>query len=293
MQSLSRPAEPPAPATCRRRARPLLGTIVEISVESHLQARAVHVAIDEAFAAVERVHRLMSSHDPASALSRINALASTRPQSLDADLSRVLGMALRIARASEGAFDPCVGGPLAALGCLPASEPLADPRASWRDIELDARWVRFHRPLRVDLGGIAKGYAVDVAVDTLFSRGIHSGIVNAGGDLRAFGRTAHPIALRNPLAPAQASHAIELCDQALATSAAYFSRAGLRSAGETVLIDPGTGAPYGDNASASVIADDCMTADALTKVLLFAPAETAERVLSEFSAVALMQAPGP
>ena len=92
-----------------RRARPLLGTIVDIRVAGPFAEKTLHSAIDAAFAAVERVQSLMSYHDPASELSRLNRKAASREQQIDDETYAVLEAALRFAALSNGAFDPCIG----------------------------------------------------------------------------------------------------------------------------------------------------------------------------------------
>ena len=181
-----------------RRARPLLGTIVDI------QARApndftVMRAIEDAFDAIERVHRLMSFHDPASDVSRMNREAHQHAIKVDDWTWRVLQAAHKFADESNGAFDITVGRLLAEWNLLPrlnAGHPeprmlsgrgtsritkraitcevprsARDDSTSWRDIILEKdRSVRFRRPLTIDLGGIAKGFAVDCAIDALKKR---------------------------------------------------------------------------------------------------------------------------
>jgi thiamine biosynthesis lipoprotein len=156
---------------------------------------------------------------------------------------------------------------------------------------LDGRRVRFRRPLRIDLGGIAKGYAVDRAVAALGAAGVEAALVNAGGDLRAFGARPWSVALRHPLSPARSAHGLELRDEALATSAAYFSRRRCGTGEVSALLDPRSGRPWLGAASVSVRAADCLHADALTKVVLFAPPPLAGQVLARYGAQAYIQHP--
>jgi thiamine biosynthesis lipoprotein len=287
----------PSPdADCRgsratlRRARPLLGTRVEIAAAGDIPAAELHEAVDAAFAAIERAERLMSYHDPASELSRINREAAARPQRLHPDVGMVVRAALGFAALSGGAFDPSVAPILEDWGFLPRHcSGGADPAASWRDVEiLGADYVHFRRPLRLDLGGIAKGYAVDQAVRALRRSGIHSVLVNAGGDLRIAGERAETIALRHPRAPRLVAHDLVLHEAALATSSACYSRRRVAGVEVSALLDPGSRAAYVGGDSVSVRAADCMTADALTKVVLFADARTAERALRVCGAQALV-----
>lgn len=274
-----------------RRARPLLGTRVEIAVAGPVPVAELHQAVDAAFAAIERIERLMSYHDPHSELSRINREGAVRAQRVHPDTGAVVRAALRFAALGGGAFDPCIAPCLEEWGLLPRhASARADPAASWRDIELlDGDQVRFWRALRLDLGGIAKGYAVDQAVRVLKAAGAGSILVNAGGDLRVAGEGFEAIGLRSPRTPWLAAHTLTLRDTALATSSACYSRR-RTSAGVEVsaLLDPMSRAAYLGADSVSVRAADCMTADALTKIVLFADRQTGERALRACAARALV-----
>lgn len=268
-----------------RRARPWLGTLVEISLAADFDTPALLVAVEAAYAAIARVHVAMSVHEPASELSRLNRSAHLAAVPVSADVLTVLRAALSFAEDSAGAFDPVVGGRLTALGLLPACEVTAAPQSTWRDVLIDGDQLRFRQPLRLDFGGIAKGYAVDLAIEQLHAAGIAEAQVNAGGDLRVFGPASQRIALRDPRAPSQWSQIVELDDQALATSAPYYAAGSSPSA----LIDPRSGSPYAGADSISVIAPTCLAADALTKVALFASPALLEALLEQHDAQLLIQ----
>jgi thiamine biosynthesis lipoprotein len=168
------------------RARPLLGTLVEITA-SGIFPDKVQSAIDCAFDEVERVHALMSYHAADSDVSRINREAFDHPVQVDEHTMRVLTAAYEMSEASSGQFDITVAPTLTKLGFLPRRPDL--PRISgqgdWRHVNLlDGNRVRLTRRLRIDLSGIAKGYAVDLAIQALASCDMTAGKVNAGGDMR-------------------------------------------------------------------------------------------------------------
>ena len=219
------------------RARPLLGTIVAIRTDG------TDDAVLSAFAAIERVHALMSAHSETGDLARINGEAHRRPVRVDTWTFKVLSCAVAISEASGGAFDVTLG----------------RNGASYRDIDLlPGRRIRLRRDARLDLGGIAKGFAVDRAVDALRRGGATCGSVNAGGDVRVFGRAAQTVRVRLPSRP-QLSIALPAArERAFATSAAYFG---------ADLTDPRTGRPLRLAASVTVSASSCMLADALTKAV--------------------------
>jgi thiamine biosynthesis lipoprotein len=247
-----------------RRCRPLLGTFVEIAACGK-DREQVGRAIEAAFEAVARVHRLMSFHDPDSDISLMNRDAFPKGVIVHPWCWQVMVAAQTFARESNGVFDITV-----------ASHSMA----SWRDIFLRRnREVFFRRSLIVDLGGIAKGFAVDRAVVALKQHGATSGIVNAGGDLRVFGSTSREIHLRDPISPTQFSGKLRLCNRAVATSATYFS--------PHALINGQTRGAMTRQLSVSVAATDCMTADALTKIV-FALREKSARLLRRHRAAALL-----
>ncbi|MEO5558152.1 MAG: FAD:protein FMN transferase, partial [Dokdonella sp.] len=197
-----------------RRSRPWLGTFVDIRVDGLDDEMAIS-AIEAAFAEVAAVHRLMSFHEATSDLSRLHRDAVRKPVAVDARTYEVLRAALRFSEESQGCFDPTIAARLVEWKRLP--RPLdaasADPLANWRDIELldDVR-VRFKRALWLDLGGIAKGYAVDRALAVLQATDASAACVNAGGDLRRFGSTPEQIELRLSPMAGEAAALVELGD---------------------------------------------------------------------------------
>ncbi len=250
-----------------RRARPLLGTLVEISLAGRGECE-LHAAANDAFGKIARIHELMSVHSANSDLYRVNNAPTGDKVPVHALTWRVLELAADISRASNGVFDVTVGAAMMLRGDLPRmAKPVPDEHASFRDIELlPGNYVRLRRALAIDLGGIAKGYAVDQAVRILREHGVPAGCVNAGGDLRAFGSEAQTVYVRDPLEPAIARAEVELRDCALATSASYANCQGFNAAG--VVLDPRANIGVGVGRSASVRVASCAVADALAKCVL-------------------------
>jgi FAD:protein FMN transferase len=271
-----------------RRAQIWLGTLVEISVEAPRDL-VPEAAIAAAFGVIAGVHRALSLHDPQSELSRLNNHAFDAIQPVSADLRAVLRCALDIAARSGGAFDPTVGDRVAALGFLPR-QARSDRDVSWRDVRLSSRGVRFAKPLVLDFGGIAKGYAVDRAVETLRRHGVTAARVNAGGDLRVFGARSERIHVRTGGPQGILMPLLDLADGAVATSAYGGQRR--RSGGRwaTPLIDPRGRLPIMSTRTVCVVAPSCMVADALTKVIALRGA-AADGVLGEYGASAMLLSP--
>ncbi len=143
------------------------------------------------------------------------------------------------------------------------------------------------RATRIDLGGIAKGFAVDRAIDVLREFGIPSGLVNAGGDLAAFGPRGFLASVRDPGHPSRILCQIELRDAAIASSGAQFDPFRSLNAGSTAVIDPTSGEPVCAVIGATVRAPSCLFADALTKIVMIG-GESSAPVLQQFGASALL-----
>jgi len=272
-----------------RRAQPWLGTLVEISVADALADAELLACFDAAYARIAAVHRLMSFHDPASDVSRINRAAAGEAITVDAHTCAVLRCALEVGCASGGLFDVSCAPRLVEWGYLPAppgDRPAHVPGRPVLALEPGCR-VRKTGAAWIDLGGIAKGYAVDLAVDALRQAGVRSACVNAGGDLRAYGELPYPVAIRHPRRPQAAAAHMRLRQGALATSATYFSRKRINAHACSALIDGTDGRPVTGAYSASVFAPSCMLADALSKVVM-ASADARHPALKPFGASAMV-----
>ncbi len=213
---------------------------------------------------------------------------------MDPRTHEVLTAARRLAAASDGCFDPTVATRLVARGFLPAprSSRPPDPEADWRDLELlDDGCVRLRRPLWLDLGGIAKGYAVDRAVALLRAHGAQQGSVNAGGDLRVFGPRAELVHLRLDGPAPGFVPVLELGDGAVAGSAGLASRRRRRGRWCGPHLDGRRRRGVRTDVSVSVVAASCLLADALTKIVLAADRRTARRLLAEHGAQAIWHDP--
>jgi thiamine biosynthesis lipoprotein len=274
-----------------RRARPLLGTLVDIAAADAARP-AMESAIAAAFAAVAQVHRLMSFHDPDSDVSRVNRDAGRRTVAVHPWTYHVIETALELHRGSNGAFDIAVAPVLQNLGLLPRdgndTQPIPAAASTAETIELlPGHCVRFREhDAAIDLGGIAKGFAVDRAVAVLRDSGVARGLVNAGGDLAAFGRLPETVHIRDPRDPSRLLCHVEIANVALASSGHPFDPLQSNDTQGSAIIDPLTQAPVRDIAGASVLAPSCMIADALTKVVMIA-GENATDLLARHRASAL------
>lgn len=259
--------------------RPAMGTLVEVRANG--PEGKVQAAVEAALRVVERVDRLMSFHDPDSDLSRLNREAALAPQAVHSWTFDVLRRTLRISAASGGSFDATVGPLLVNEGLLPGPAGGSHRHGDWKHVVLlPGGRVRFGRPLQLDLGGIAKGYAIDRAIHVLREGGCVGGMVNAGGDLRRFGPGAEPVHLRRHDSLVKVA---ELRHGAIATSAPLATHEGRIAQPLGSIFDPRDGAPWKGGGAVMVAAPTCTVADALTKVAaLTGPA--CEPLLARFGA---------
>lgn len=230
-------------------------------------------------AAVDEVDRQMSTYRRDSDLNRLNAAPVGAWVDLPAETIAVIEAALAIGEASGGAFDVGVGDLVAAWGFGADARSDRKPAltsVALKNLELDAvgRRARKWAPLSLDLSGIAKGYGVDRLGETMDRFGIASWLVGIDGEMRARGRksdgTAWAVGHERPVVGArELMGVLELEDVAVATSGGY--RHCHEVAGRTVshTMDPRSGAPLDNGVAAvTVLADNCMAADAWATALL-------------------------
>jgi thiamine biosynthesis lipoprotein len=249
--------------------RPLLGTYVEIGFQP---VPGAEHAVNDAFAAIAEVERKLSFHDPGSELSRLNR-GRGELQPLSPLALQVLRLARAMTAASGGLFNCTVGGLLVRRGVLPDH----DRRESLdcgvaADLQIERRGARLLRNVKITLDGIAKGYAVDLAVRLMRNRHIPAGWVNAGGDLRVFGKLVLPVHRREAdgtIKPLGGVH-----DAAIASSAIQEHRHA-RTPG-VILDGRGQGSAPG---VWSVLAHRAWRADALTKVAALAAPQSRHLVV--------------
>jgi FAD:protein FMN transferase len=258
-----------------KRLRIALGTWVAIeavATGSDEQASLLAVeAIEAAFTAISAVEARMHPTRAGSDLARINGAPLGTSVELQPDTWHLLKLAQRLHSLTEGVFDPCLPTRAGRLQDLEigGSEPL----------------VVCHAPVQLDLGGIAKGLAIDQAIERLSALGCTSGLVNAGGDLRVFGDRKETILLR------QSGGAVARSDSRESFRAVALDNAALAVSDRDATERPEEHQGYYNRVSptpsrryAAVIAKDAATADALTKCVLLCPDDITERVLREFAA---------
>lgn len=258
------------------REEAIMGTRIAVQLWSEDPALAER-AMDAVIAEMHRTDELMSTYKPGSQLSQVNEHAYERPVQVDADLIDVVEKSLEYSRLSDGVFDVTY----ASVGYLfdyrkhvhPTDAQIAAalPAVDYRQVVVDhdARTIRFLKPgMRIDLGGIAKGWAVDRGIDILRELGIEHAMVNAGGDTRLLGdRRGKPwiVGIRDPRNEGKVVTRIPLQDEALSTSGdyeRYFEEDGVRY---HHILEPGTGRSPKAVRSVTVIGPTATHTDGLTK----------------------------
>ena len=265
----------PASAEWHGDRRPLMGTEVSVYLwheDPHEAERLIEVVFDEA----ARIDELMSTYKEASEISDVNRRAPDDPVLVGAELFQIISRALDISVLTHGAFDityDSVGQHYDFRERIrPDAETIAaeKDRIDYRFVELDdvANTVRFTKAgVRINLGGIAKGYVVERGIDILRRNGVQHASVAAGGDSRLLGdRRGRPfiIGIRDPRKDGEVAIRIPLEDEAISTSGdyeRYFEEDGVRY---HHIIQPSTGEPASEVHSATVFGPDAVMTDALS-----------------------------
>ena len=250
----------------------IMGTLVEITIYDQDQDQA-NQAVNAAFAEMSRIEQLLSRHVEGSEVSRLSR--ADKPFLVSQETADLIRSGQHIARISNGAFDLTLG-QLKELWAINSEHPYVPTAEERRQalegigpdaLQVDGRIVSKRNPaLQLDLGGIAKGYAVDRAVSLLRQRGITSAAVNAGGDISLIGdHQGQPwrIGIQHPRKQGAVLVSLSVANRAVVTSGDYerfFEQDGIRY---HHIFDPATGAPARRCQSVSVIAPDAATADAL------------------------------
>jgi thiamine biosynthesis lipoprotein len=293
-----------ARAEWARREEALMGTRVYVEAWHDDPVRGQQ-AVDAVFAEMHRINELMSHYRPDSQLSLINARAAVEPVAVDAELFDLLRTSVRFSELTGGAFDITY----ASVGYLydyrrhvhPTDREIAAalPGVDYRNLILDesSHTVKFGREgMRIDLGGIAKGYACDRGVEILKRFGVANGLVTAGGDTRLLGdRRGRPwtIGIRHPDDHSRVVLSMPLADVAVSTSGdyeRYFDEGGVRY---HHIIDPKTGHSPSGVRSVTIIGPTATQTEGWSKGVFIRGAEEGIRMLErypEFDAVVVDRA---
>ena len=274
--------------------RLLMGTTVTIEVDG-LPRTALTAAVNAAFAEMARIEALMTPHQADSDVARL--AAASREATVAPETAEVIALGLEVAARSDGAFDLTLGRLKALWGIETEAPRVPDPAeiaaalagTGPEALTVTGRVVRKRASgLAVDLGGIAKGYAVDRAVAILRARGVTSAAVNAGGDIGVLGsKQGRPwrIGVQHPRRPGEVLATLEAVDRAVVTSGDYersFEQGGRRY---HHLFDPRSGYPADRCQSVTVLAPEAMLADALATAVFVLGPEAGLALLHDYPGV--------
>ncbi|MCJ7779048.1 MAG: FAD:protein FMN transferase, partial [Sedimentisphaerales bacterium] len=277
--------KPASPVEIDSGYRLVMGTFARV-VAVASDAETAKKCVDAAFEQLQHVDKSMSAHDPCSEISMVNRLASKEPVKVSESTFDVLERSMYFSRLSNGAFD-VTAGPLVDLwrasgdaNMLPTPEQISAARAKvgYRKLILDANnmTVRFAVDgMKLDLGAIAKGYAVDKTVDAMKAAGSRGGMVDAGGNIRCFGtpskgKTHWLIGLQDPNVTDEQMKAdrtiltLKFTDNAVATSGDYRRFVVVGGRRHSHIINPATGQSSESLASVTIICPNATDADALS-----------------------------
>lgn len=256
-----------------------MGTLVEIRSWGQGSC-ACRAAAEAAFAQLRRLEGIFSRFQESSQLSRLNRLAAHQPVRVGPELFEVLCTAQEVARRTDGAFDVTSGAWTALWdraerqGRLPSDRQRSQTlrRIGWRRLCLDpeTRQVRFTASgLQIDLGAIAKGYAVDRCVELLQRHGVPQGLVDAGGNFRIFGfDTLQAAGVEDPQDPHRLWGTVELILPAISSSSHAWRHRSIAGEVTSHVLDPRSGEPLKEPAGVTVLADSACLADALSTAVL-------------------------
>lgn len=267
---------PPAAAEWHRDERELMGTRVTVELWSEDPALATSLA-GQVLAEIRRLDLMMNPWNPTSELARINREAAGGTLSTTPEIIAVIERARHYSELSGGAFDISFASVGQHYDYREGKAPDKDEveagrkNISYRSIVVDPATgeIHFTRPgLQIDLGGIAKGYAVDRGIELLRAAGIESAVVSAGGDSRILGGKdgdrPRTVGIRHPRKDGEFAVLIPLADTAISTSGDYerfFIADGVR---HHHILDPNTGESAREVQSASVLAPAAIDSDALS-----------------------------
>ncbi len=259
-------------------SRIVMGTFANITAVA-ADSKTAKAAVEAAFDQLKHVDEVMSDYKASSQLSQVNRDAFDKPVRVDDDLFEVLRISGEYSRQTDGAFDITVG-PVVKLwrraqdgGKLPTEAELAEVSAKvgFEKLILDAqnKTVRFAIDgMRLDLGGIAKGYAIDLAIEAMQQAGAIGGLIDVGGDVRCFGppsdnKESWLVGLQDPSVEGQLLLVLKLRGMAVATSGGYRRFAEVDGKKYSHIINPQAGSTADKLVSVSVVARTATAADAL------------------------------
>jgi thiamine biosynthesis lipoprotein len=290
--SCAKGGSPGPSSVTAKRTQMHMGTLVSITAVGRTQEEA-NAAITAGFQEVKRLEQLLSTWISDSELSQVNAAAGRSAVRVSLETMVLVRKSIQVAEMTEGAFNIAIGPAVDAWNIsaeprLPAAEELAalKPLIDLQHVHTDVweRTIYLEKPgMRVDVGGIGKGYAADQAVLVMKKAGAMAGVVALSGDIKTFGRlpdgSKFPVGIRHPRKEGEILAEIELQDEAISTAGDYerfFEKEGIQY---HHILDPHTLQPARGCQSVTVIAQEGIWADGLdTGIFVLGPERGMELV---------------
>ena len=275
-------------------ARYIMGTVAVVRAEADDTTRA-EAAVDAAFAEFTRLEGIFSTWREDSELSRLNRSRPGEWIPLSTELGELLDRSLELAEASGGAFDPTVLPLVRAWGLRggDAAVPVASTLDSVRGhvgyhlVEIEDGRARFARAgVEIDLGAIAKGYALDRARDVMVAAGATGGVLDLGGILLVFGpQAADSVAVVAPDDPSREVARVEVRDASVATSGQYERFVMIDGQRYGHILDPRSGRPVSRRGSVTVVASSAWLADALATAVFVLGVDEGRQLVNGYPGV--------
>lgn len=273
------------------RCKTLLGTFVEIDLKGHIEDNMLISLSEELFDEIERIHHLLSFHDEASELSQLNKQAlnlangETLVRELSTDLNKVLSFALELHQFTRGHYDITIAPSLVLSKQLPNHLSLSLDNSNNLlsfgnsfNISCNAGVITINKPLCIDLGGIAKGYAVDCALSKVPEH--VQCCINAGGDLAMSHWQNESVSLKYAKR-SSALRTVQMQNSALATTGNY------HRSNKSGIVKPSTGKQVRFKGSMSVFSSKAMLSDALTKAMILSSKAQKRKIAKYYNAQAI------
>lgn len=282
--------------TSQRRTQLKMGTFVEITLNGPIWTDFDKI-FKKAFQAMDEVENLADRYNENSKISIVNREAYKYPFEVDEELYNLIEESISISKNTEGAFDITVA-PLVELwgfyrkkNSFPSKDSVKEAlkTVGYDNIVLNREKKSIflkNNSVEIDLSAIAKGYAVDKAADAIRQFGVTSAIINAGGDVYCIGKKNvfknWNVGIRNPIDNKKIIKVIHLKNRAVATSGGYENFFVHESKEYSHLIDPRTGLPVEASRNATVVAKNCVQADALATALCILGKDKAEQLKEKY-----------
>ena len=283
--------------TSKKQAQLKMGTFVEITLNGPAWTDFDKI-FKEAFLAIEKVENLADRYNENSQLSIVNREGFKYPVKVNKELFYLIEQSINISKDTEGAFDITVV-PLVKLwgfykkqNSFPSSDSIKEAlrTVGYDNIVLNKknRSISFKKDgVEIDLAAIAKGYAIDRAVEAIKQSGIRSAIINAGGDVYCLGKKnifqKWNVGIKDPIHNKKIIKIVRLKDRAAATSGGYEKFFVYEGEKYSHLIDPRTGQPTQTHCNATVIAKNCAQADALATALCVIGKEKVDHLKEKYN----------